>query len=150
MSRVRSSSSMMRKRGWQAATTMCEWGFKNLFMLSGGLKVIAQTFPEGMTTGSIPASCLPSPRATAGRKRSTPRQLFLPADRRWRFTSDDLANIQTHLEEVLIPSDTNSRFSSRMSTSSAHSKASSARMSQQASSLAGSESARSQNSRPWK
>uniref|UniRef100_A0A8C8FR84 Rhodanese domain-containing protein n=1 Tax=Oncorhynchus tshawytscha TaxID=74940 RepID=A0A8C8FR84_ONCTS len=133
----------------QAATAMCERGFQNLFMLSGGLKVIAQKFPEGMTTGTIPASCLPSPKVTAGRKRYTHRQVFMPADRKWRFTSDDMANIQAHLEEMLVPSDTNSRFSSRMSTSSAQSKASSAR-SLHTSSLAGSETARSQSSRPWK
>nr|KAF6469129.1 centrosomal protein 41 [Molossus molossus] len=41
----------------QAATTMCERGFENLFMLSGGLKVLAQKFPEGLITGSLPASC---------------------------------------------------------------------------------------------
>ncbi|XP_055789411.1 centrosomal protein of 41 kDa isoform X1 [Salvelinus fontinalis] len=133
----------------QAATAMCERGFQNLFMLSGGLKVIAQKFPEGMTTGTIPASCLPSPKATSGRKCYTHRQVFMPADRKWRFTSDDMANIQAHLEEMLVPSDTNSRFSSRMSTSSAQSKASSAR-SLRTSSLAGSETARSQSSRPWK
>lgn len=133
----------------QAATAMCERGFQNLFMLSGGLKVIAQKFPEGMTTGTIPVSCLPSPKATADRKRYTHRQVFMPADRKWRFTSDDMANIQAHLEEMLVPSDTNSRFSSRMSTSSAQSKASSAR-SLRTSSLAGSETARSQSSRPWK
>ncbi|CAB1346004.1 unnamed protein product [Coregonus sp. 'balchen'] len=69
----------MRKRGWQAATTMCEWGFKNLFMLSGGLKVIAQTFPEGMTNRLPPGVKLPSPRATAGRKRSP--QTVVPASR---------------------------------------------------------------------
>uniref|UniRef100_A0AAY5K1H9 Rhodanese domain-containing protein n=1 Tax=Esox lucius TaxID=8010 RepID=A0AAY5K1H9_ESOLU len=133
----------------QAATTMCERGFENLFMLSGGLKVIAQKFPEGMTTGSIPVSCLPSPTTTAGRKRSTPRQLLLPAEKKWRFTSDDLANIQIHLEEMLVPSATNSRLSSRSSAGSAQSKSSSAR-SVRASSLAGSEPARSQSSRPWK
>lgn len=33
----------------------------------------------------------------------------MPADRKWRFTSDDMANIQAHLEEMLVPSDTNSK-----------------------------------------
>ncbi|RXN36501.1 centrosomal of 41 kDa isoform X2 [Labeo rohita] len=93
----------------QAATTMCERGFENLFMLSGGLKVVAQKFPEGMTTGSIPISCLPSPSGPGGR-----------------------------------------RLSSRMSTSSARSKASTVQSSRQGSSIAGSESARSRSSRPWK
>ncbi|XP_043083105.1 centrosomal protein of 41 kDa isoform X1 [Puntigrus tetrazona] len=134
----------------QAATTMCERGFENLFMLSGGLKVVAQKFPEGMTTGSVPISCLPSPSGPGGRKRSVPRQMIQPAEKKWRFTSEDLSKIQHYLEEVYIPSEPSSRLSSRMSTSSARSKASTVRSSQQGSSTAGSESARSRSSRPWK
>lgn len=129
----------------QAATTMCERGFENLFMLSGGLKVIAQKFPEGMTTGSFPVTCLPSPKGPSGRKQATLRQTPRPAQNKWRFTSEDLHNIQNYLDEVLIPSETSSRLSSRMSISSANSNVSSAR-----SSRLGSGSARSQSSRPWK
>ncbi|XP_016366931.1 centrosomal protein of 41 kDa isoform X1 [Sinocyclocheilus rhinocerous] len=134
----------------QAATTMCERGFENLFMLSGGLKVVAQKFPEGMTTGSIPISCLPSPSGPGGRKRSVPQQTSQPAEKKWRFTSGDLSKIQHYQEEVFIPSEPSSRLSSRMSTSSARSKASTVRSSRQGSSIAGSESARSRSSRPWK
>uniref|UniRef100_A0A672LZE0 Centrosomal protein of 41 kDa-like n=1 Tax=Sinocyclocheilus grahami TaxID=75366 RepID=A0A672LZE0_SINGR len=134
----------------QAATTMCERGFENLFMLSGGLKVVAQKFPEGMTTGFIPISCLPSPSGPGDRKRSVPQQTSQPAEKKWRFTSEDLSKIQHYLEEAYIPSEPSSRLSSRMSTSSARSKASTVRSSRQGSSIAGSESARSQSSRPWK
>uniref|UniRef100_UPI003AAA58EE centrosomal protein of 41 kDa n=1 Tax=Centroberyx gerrardi TaxID=166262 RepID=UPI003AAA58EE len=133
----------------QAATTMCERGFENLFMLSGGLKVIAQKFPEGLMTGSVPASCLPSPTSVMGKKRYMPPQLFQAAEKRWRFTSDELAKIQQQLEDILISGDSNSRMSSRLSSSSAQSKASSAR-SRQSSSTAGKDSARVQSSRPWK
>ncbi|XP_066505462.1 centrosomal protein of 41 kDa [Hoplias malabaricus] len=129
----------------QAATTMCERGFENLFMLSGGLKVIAQKIPEGMTTGSFPISCLQSPTGTSARKYSTPRHTQQPAENKWRFNSEDLGKIQHYLEEVLMPSETSSRLSSRMSTTSAQSKVSSARSSRQ-----GSVSTRSQSSRPWK
>uniref|UniRef100_A0A8C1F0V0 Centrosomal protein 41 n=1 Tax=Cyprinus carpio carpio TaxID=630221 RepID=A0A8C1F0V0_CYPCA len=134
----------------QAATTMCERGFENLFMLSGGLKVIAQKFPEGMTTGSIPISCLPSPSGPGGRKRLVPQQTSQPAEKKWQFTSEDLSKIQHYLEEVFIPSEPSSRLSSRMSTSSARSKASTVRSGRQGSSIAGSESAHSRSSRPWK
>ncbi|XP_044048742.1 centrosomal protein of 41 kDa isoform X2 [Siniperca chuatsi] len=106
----------------QAATTMCERGFENLFMLSGGLK---------------------------GKKSSVPQQPPQAAEKRWRFTSDELAKVQEQLEEILIPSNSNSRMSSRMSTSSSQSKASSTR-SRQSSSTAGRDSARVQSSRPWK
>ncbi|KAI5617253.1 centrosomal protein of 41 kDa [Silurus asotus] len=134
----------------QAATIMCERGFENLFMLSGGkistrLKVIAQKFPEGLTTGSFPQTCLSSPNGSSARKRSTPRQPQKPAENKWRFTSDDLNNIQLFLDEALVPSANSSRLSTRMSTSSASSKISSAR-----SSRLGSDSARSQSTRPWK
>ncbi|XP_074532919.1 centrosomal protein of 41 kDa isoform X2 [Halichoeres trimaculatus] len=134
----------------QAATTMCERGFENLFMLSGGLKVIAQKFPEGLMTGSIPASCLSSP-TSQGRKRSTvqPQQTVQAAERRWRFTADELTRIQEQLEEVLIPSNSSSRMSSRMSTSSSRSKASSAQT-RQSSCTGGRDSARVQSSRHWK
>ncbi|XP_056595792.1 centrosomal protein of 41 kDa isoform X2 [Triplophysa dalaica] len=134
----------------QAATTMCERGFENLFMLSGGLKVVFQKFPEGMTTGSIPISCLASPTGPGGRKRSAPQQTPQPAEKKWRFTSEDLSRIELHLEEVFIPSGPSSRLSSRMSTNSARSNASSVRSSRQGSSIAGSESAWSRSSRPWK
>ncbi|XP_078112636.1 centrosomal protein of 41 kDa [Sander vitreus] len=135
----------------QAATVMCERGFENLFLLSGGLKVIAQRFPEGLTTGCIPTSCLSSP-TPKGKKRSVPppqQQPSQAAEKRWRFASDELAKIQEQLEEILIPSNSNSRMSSRMSSSSSQSQASSAR-SRQSSSTAGRDSARAQSSRPWK
>ncbi|XP_056138010.1 centrosomal protein of 41 kDa [Lampris incognitus] len=133
----------------QAASTMCERGIENLFMLSGGLKVIAQRFPEGMTTGSIPASCLLSPTATTGRRRYTVQQPLQVAERRWRFTADELAKIQQQLEEIMVPSNPNSQLSSRISTSSTQSKASSAR-SRLSSSTGRKESTRTQSSRPWK
>ncbi|KAL7402114.1 hypothetical protein ABVT39_009850 [Epinephelus coioides] len=133
----------------QAATIMCERGFENLFLLSGGLKVIAQKFPEGMTTGSFPTSCLSSPTSRKGKISAPLQQPSQAAEKRWRFTSDELNKVQEQLDEILIPSNSNSRMSSRMSTSSSQSKASSAR-SRQSSSTAGRDSARVQSSRPWK
>ncbi|KAK3535969.1 hypothetical protein QTP70_022849 [Hemibagrus guttatus] len=129
----------------QAATTMCERGFENLFMLSGGLKVIAQKFPEGMNTGSFPISCLPAPTGPSGRKHAALRQTPQPVENKQRFTSEDLNKIQHYLDETLVPRESSSRLSSTMSISSANSKLSSAR-----SSRLGSGSTRSQSSRPWK
>ncbi|XP_034390806.1 centrosomal protein of 41 kDa isoform X1 [Cyclopterus lumpus] len=130
----------------QAATVMCERGFENLFLLSGGLKVIAQRFPEGLTTGSIPTSCRSPPTSQRARRSSAPP---LAAERRWRFTSDELTKIQEQLEETLVPSNSNSRMSSRVSTSSSQSQASSAR-SRGSSSVSGRDGSRVQSSRPWK
>ena len=74
-----------------------------------GLKVIAQKFPEGLTTGSIPASCLSSPPSLKVKKSSAPQQPSQAAERRWRLTSDELSKIQDQLEEILIPSNANSK-----------------------------------------
>ncbi|XP_068132137.1 centrosomal protein of 41 kDa isoform X2 [Hyperolius riggenbachi] len=96
----------------QAATTMCERGFENLFMLSGGLKVIAQKFPDGLTTGSFPVTCLPQPvQSKSARRRITPRDPMLPAENKWRFSSHDLEKLEEHLEKMLMPADTASRLS---------------------------------------
>ncbi|KAG7259943.1 hypothetical protein CRUP_022812 [Coryphaenoides rupestris] len=73
----------------QAAAVMCQRGFENLFMLSGGelvlhpsihphsvglvelnrLKVIGQKFGEGMLIGPLPAACQPSSATPARRKK---------------------------------------------------------------------------------
>lgn len=72
-----------------------------------GLKVTVQKFPEGMTTGSIPTSCLTSPKSSKGRRGSA--QPRAAAERRWRFTSDELARIQEQLDEILVHSNPNSK-----------------------------------------
>lgn len=66
-----------------------------------------------MTTGSIPTSCLTSPKSSKGRRGSAQpqpqQQPRAAAERRWRFTSDELARIQEQLDEVLMHSNPNSR-----------------------------------------
>ncbi|XP_062245899.1 centrosomal protein of 41 kDa [Platichthys flesus] len=131
----------------QAATTMCQRGVENLFMLSGGLKVIAQKFPEGLTTGSIPTTCLSSLISSKWKKSSVQQQMQA-AEMRRRFTSDELTKIQEQLEEILIPSNQSSR-SSRMSTLSSRSNTSGAG-SRLSSSASGWNSSRVQSSQPWK
>ncbi|XP_053572357.1 centrosomal protein of 41 kDa [Bombina bombina] len=135
----------------QAATTMCERGFENLFMLSGGLKVIAQKFPEGLTTGTFPVTCLMQPAQP--RKRTTPREPAFPAENRWRFSTQELQQIEQQLEKMLMPKDSMSRYS-RLSTGRLDSKTPSSRNSHipsSASSLS-SRSIRSisPHSKPWK
>lgn len=83
----------------------------SLFLSQKGLKLVAQKFPEGMTTGSIPISCLPSPSGPGGRKQSVPQQTSQPAQKKWQFTSEDLSKIQHYLEEVYIPSEPSSESS---------------------------------------
>ncbi|KAM8982567.1 centrosomal protein of 41 kDa isoform X1 [Sarcophilus harrisii] len=95
----------------QAATTMCERGFENLFMLSGGLKVLAQKFPEGLITGSLPLNCQQTPNPGSVRKRSSTKMQTLCAENKWRFTSEDLKKIEYYLEEEQVPLETPGRLS---------------------------------------
>ncbi|XP_064277709.1 centrosomal protein of 41 kDa isoform X1 [Passer domesticus] len=99
----------------QAATTMCERGFENLFMLSGGLKVLAQKIPEGLITGTLPVSCqVAAPPGTA-RRRAAPRVPPTPAENKWRFSAEDLQKLRHYLAEEQVPSDTASRLSRGLS-----------------------------------
>uniref|UniRef100_A0A8D0L1G1 Centrosomal protein 41 n=1 Tax=Sphenodon punctatus TaxID=8508 RepID=A0A8D0L1G1_SPHPU len=90
----------------QAATTMCERGFENLFMLSGGLKVISQKIPEGLITGSFPTTCQLATHTGSARKRAALKVPSPPAETKWRFTTEDLRKIEYYLGEEHLPSDT--------------------------------------------
>ncbi|KAG8440078.1 hypothetical protein GDO86_006030 [Hymenochirus boettgeri] len=131
----------------QTATTMCERGFENLFMLSGGLKVIAQKFPKGLTTGTFPSTCLSHQVQTkSAQKRATPREPVVPAENKWRFSTEDLEMIKNYLENMLMSTGTTSRLSQLSSgrmdsrNSQVPSSASSAR----------SQSSTISHSKPWK
>ncbi|NXA13828.1 CEP41 protein, partial [Sapayoa aenigma] len=95
----------------QAATTMCERGFENLFLLSGGLKVLAQKIPEGLITGTLPASCQAAAPPGCARRKTSPRIPAPRAENKWRFSADDLQKLRHYLEEEHIPLDTASRLS---------------------------------------
>ncbi|NXF91484.1 CEP41 protein, partial [Eubucco bourcierii] len=137
----------------QAATTMCERGFENLFMLSGGLKVLAQKIPEGLITGLLPVSCQVTGAPGSARRKPSLKVSPTRAENKWRFSADDLQKIKYYLEEEHVPSDTASRLS--RGSSGRDSKVTSARSS---SSLPGSAASLSTRSlsrsnvqhRPWK
>ncbi|XP_009873368.1 PREDICTED: centrosomal protein of 41 kDa, partial [Apaloderma vittatum] len=137
----------------QAATTMCERGFENLFMLSGGLKVLAQKIPEGLITGSLPVSCQVAAPTGSARRKTSPRVPPARAENKWRFSADDLQKIKHYLEEEHMPSDTASRLS--RGSSGRDSKATTVRSSLNLPGTAGSLTSRSLSgsslqSRPWK
>ncbi|KAM8821498.1 centrosomal protein of 41 kDa [Eudromia elegans] len=140
----------------QAATTMCERGFENLFMLSGGLKVLAQKIPEGLVTGSLPASCQSATPTGSARKKAAPKAPPARAENKWRFTADDVQKMKHYLEEEQIPSDTASRLS--RGSSGRNSKATTARSNHSLPGATGSTtslaarslSSSSLQNRPWK
>ncbi|XP_058507802.1 centrosomal protein of 41 kDa-like [Solea solea] len=108
----------------RAATIMCQKGFENVFMLSGGLEVIAKKFPEGMTTGSMLISHLSSSTsssvssATSSKKNSLQQRQQLPSqaeEKKWWFTPHDLYKIQQQLGEISSQSGANSAGSQQSS-----------------------------------
>ncbi|KAM7434726.1 Centrosomal protein of 41 kDa [Porites harrisoni] len=131
-----------------AATTFVQREVDNVFMLSGGLKVLNKRFPEGLLTGTVPQSCWPTPppsRKSYGKTSSArqPKSPPTPADQKW-FYSEDLAKLGDQLDEELLYQDKSSRQSSRMTSRSGVSSAAS-RASTSAS------SATSRSSKPhWK
>lgn len=75
-----------------------------------GLKVLAQKFPEGLITGSLPASCQQALPPGSARKRSSPKMPPSPAENKWRFTPEDLKKIEYYLEEDQGPADNPSKI----------------------------------------
>ncbi|XP_029185537.2 centrosomal protein of 41 kDa-like isoform X1 [Acropora millepora] len=129
-----------------AATTFVQREVDNVFMLSGGLKVLYKRFPEGLLTGTVPQSCLPTPppsRKSTGKASSQPKSPPIHADQKW-FNPEDLIKLSDKLDDELLSQDKTSRQSSRMSSRSGASSAAS-RASTSAS------SATSRSSKPhWK
>lgn len=75
-----------------------------------GLKVLAQKFPEGLITGSLPASCQQTLPPASARKRSSPKVPPPAAENKWRFTPEDLKKIEYYLEEDQGPADSTSKI----------------------------------------
>ncbi|XP_065066764.1 centrosomal protein of 41 kDa-like [Rhopilema esculentum] len=97
------------------ATIFVQRDVDNVFLLSGGMKVISKKFPGCFTTGPLPASCLPTPppNRKAKPKPKSPEQ---NEERHlaW-FTSEKIEKIEDLLDEELLKEDS-SRMSSRVSS----------------------------------
>ncbi|XP_077972383.1 centrosomal protein of 41 kDa-like isoform X2 [Styela clava] len=134
------------KLATMAATTMVERGFDNIFIISGGLKVLGQKIPEGLITGTLPPSCVPAYIAKRLRNNRSMAEDgpidASPNHRLKRFSSEELDRINHYLDESLVPNDTGSRLS-RQSKASDRLTAMSKTSSMSSSSSGGSR-------RPWK
>ncbi|CAF2085375.1 unnamed protein product [Rotaria magnacalcarata] len=119
----------------RAATIMIERGYNNLFLLSGGLKYAVKKFPRGLITGRCPLSWTSSrvPATPTGKPKRTQSMNLLPSeipigqsiaqvtrpvpgpmitfDAREQFTKHDIEQLNTQLEDNLLPRDTASRLS---------------------------------------
>lgn len=101
-----------------AASTLVQRGYDNLFVLSGGMKYASKKFPEGLVTGELPkAYGLKDPKG-----RTTQSSMSLASTRtdmsqslKKNFDRDDVENLNHYLDEILMPS-TNRLASSRGTT----------------------------------
>ncbi|XP_062508203.1 centrosomal protein of 41 kDa-like [Corticium candelabrum] len=105
-----------------AATTFVQREVDNVFMLSGGLKVLSQKFPKGIMSGLLPDSCKASSngQSLAHKAKSRPStQLAGQAvTHPSMFLPEHLDKLQDQLDDILLlESDSSSRLSSRSTTS---------------------------------
>lgn len=84
-------------------TTMIERGVDNIFMLSGGIKVLHQRFPVGIIRGPIPKVCLPE--VDNKNRRAKLKQDLTPACEHPmgdKFSEEDLEALEETLDEIML------------------------------------------------
>jgi len=84
-------------------TTMIERGVDNIFMLSGGLKVLHQRFPTGIIRGPIPKVCLPE--VDNKNRRAKMKQDLTPASEHPmgdKFSEEDMEALEETLDQIML------------------------------------------------
>ncbi|XP_063433510.1 centrosomal protein of 41 kDa B-like isoform X1 [Mytilus trossulus] len=84
-----------------AATTLVQRGYDNLFLLSGGMRIAYKTFPEGLFTGT------PNQNVTEAAK---PPKQIIPATQK-DFDQHDIDRLNMYLDNALQDRSTGSRLS---------------------------------------
>ncbi|CAC5410319.1 CEP41 [Mytilus coruscus] len=84
-----------------AATTLVQRGYDNLFLLSGGMRIAYKTFPEGLFTGT------PNQNVTEAAK---PPKEIIPASQK-DFDQHDIDRLNMYLDNALQDRSTGSRLS---------------------------------------
>ena len=86
------------------STTMIERGVDNLFMLSGGMKVLYSKFPTGIVRGPLPKLCLVDNEGKVSKAKVKAQQGVQPVSVHPmgnEFTEDDLDHLQDTLDSLL-------------------------------------------------
>jgi len=91
------------KLAHMCSTTMIERGVDNLFMLSGGLKVLSSKFPKGIIRGPLPKVCL----VDADGRLKKPKSKVTPAPACEHiagndFTESDLEVLEDTLDNLML------------------------------------------------
>jgi len=134
----------------KAATTFVQRGYDNLFMLSGGLRLAVNKFPEGLITGTIPMSIvtanLKEQKASKRPSNIQPLSAYSsgPATKK-DFDHNDVEKLNQYLEQILLPNDAVSRLSRNSNSSYISSSRSAA-----GSTMTNLSKATSLHSAPWK
>lgn len=102
-----------------AATTLCQRGYDNLFMLSGGLKMASKLFPSGLVCGRLPESITGKKPPKSSPPSSHPKP--------GTFLDDEIDSIEMYLDNALQDHSIGSRLSKAGSTSRTTSRSTTAR-----------------------
>ena len=91
------------KLAHMCSTTMIERGVDNLFMLSGGLKVLSAKFPKGIIRGPLPKVCLVDAdgRMKKPKSKETPVPACEHPDQN-DFTDSDLEILEDTLDKLML------------------------------------------------
>lgn len=117
----------------KAASTLVQRGYDNLFLLSGGMKLAAKKFPEGLITGQLPVwyekskDSKSSRFANTGMSNLTGRSGMsgmsgMSTATKKNFDREDVENLNYYLDEILMPAShrlASSRGSTRVSNATA-------------------------------
>lgn len=98
-----------------ATTIFVQRDVDNVFMLSGGMKVISKKFPGCFTSGVLPKTCIPTPPPSRKSKQKTSEGIQQSEQKHleW-FTYDHISRIQDCVDDEMLREDS-SRMSSRVS-----------------------------------
>lgn len=97
----------------KAATTLCQRGYDNLFLLSGGLKLASKKFPEGLIVGVLPSSFgTPSVKDSKSTTRSVASAISngsimsnISSLSKKTFDRDDIEKLNSYLDNSLMPNE---------------------------------------------
>ncbi|XP_078310045.1 centrosomal protein of 41 kDa-like isoform X2 [Crassostrea virginica] len=113
--------------GPNAATTLIQRGYDNLFLLSGGLRIAYRYFPEGLMTGTPNQNITESTKPPKTKEKASQKS----------FTTFDLEKLHTQLDSQLSDRSVGSRLSNASTVSSRMGQTSTSRFSSVSGSVSG-------------
>lgn len=113
--------------GPNAATTLVQRGYDNLFLLSGGMRIAYRYFPDGLMTGTPSQTVTENPKPPKTKEKASQKS----------FTTFDLEKLHTQLDSQLSDRSVGSRLSNASTVSSRMGHTSTSRVSNVSGSVSG-------------